>query len=148
MKILKQFLLVTFLILIPVYAHSDNYTDDKKALATPYMKEKAQEKSGLMKSENVDKPQAGVPANAIDKTQVQDQIKAKSICIGEDCRNNWPVFKCVNYEGRPAGETGDEFCGRMNKTCMAVSIGGGQSFFDECSVPASSVHNCRCCWAQ
>ena len=53
----------------------------------------------------------------------EKQIKADTICIGEDCRSKWPGLKCANYDGRPAGETGDEFCSRMNKTCVAVSIG-------------------------
>lgn len=87
-------------------------------------------------------------AKAEQKSESSKQLKADSICIGNDCRDKWPVFKCANYQGRPAGETGDEFCASMNKTCMAVSIGGGQSFFDECSVPANSVHKCRCCWAE
>lgn len=87
-------------------------------------------------------------AKAEQKTEGREQVKADSICIGEDCRSKWPALKCANYEGRPAGETGDEFCGSMNKACMAVSIGGGQSFFDECSVPVNSVHKCRCCWVE
>ncbi len=82
------------------------------------------------------------------KTPEQEQIKAKSICIGEDCRSKWPTLKCANYEGRPAGESGDEFCGKMDKTCAGVAIGGGQSFFDECSAVPNSVHKCRCCWVE
>jgi len=82
------------------------------------------------------------------KTPEQEQIKAKSICIGEDCRSKWPTLKCADYEGRPAGETGDEFCAKMDKTCVAVAIGGGQSFFDECSAVPNSVHRCRCCWVE
>lgn len=82
------------------------------------------------------------------KAQSEDQIKARSICIGEDCRSKWPSLKCANYSGRPAGETGDDFCGRTNKVCVAVAIGGGQSFFGECAVPANSVHSCRCCWVE
>ncbi len=80
--------------------------------------------------------------------KAQDQIKADSVCIGEDCRSRWPVLKCAVYSDRPAGETGDEFCNSMNKTCMGVFMGSGQSFFNECSVPANSVHKCRCCWAE
>lgn len=87
-------------------------------------------------------------AKAEQKIEDRQQIKADSVCIGEDCRDKWPVFKCANYEGRPAGETGDQFCSSINKTCMAVSIGGGQSFFDQCSVPVNSIHKCRCCWAE
>jgi len=87
-------------------------------------------------------------AKAEQNTENIQQIKAESVCIGEDCRKKWPVFKCANYGGRPAGEIGDEFCASMNKTCMAVFIGGGTSVFDECSIPSKTVHRCRCCWAE
>jgi len=147
MKIYKWIALIIFFMLIPIYVHSADYDysgDKEKPLTTPYMKTKSsgdqifEDNTATVKENKADTGQ---------KTQGK-QVKADSVCIGKDCRDKWPVFKCANYEGRPAGETGDQFCASMNKTCMAVFIGGGQSFFDQCSIPVNSVHECRCCWAE
>jgi len=146
MKISKGLALTIFFMFITAYARSD--MDYKEPLTIPYAKEKSDKKSDLTASKNTAKTKAETEVNAGQKAQEQEQIKAQSICIGEDCRGKWPSFKCANYDGRPAGETGDEFCGKMDKTCVAVSIGSGQGFFDECSVTANSVHRCRCCWVE
>jgi len=148
MKISKGLALIVFFMLIPAFAHSQDYIDDKKPLTTPYMKEKSDQKSDLIVSGNTAKTETKVEVNTGQKTQIRKEIKAQSVCIGEDCRSQWPILKCANYEGRPAGETGDEFCSQMNQACMAVSMGGGQSFFGECSVVTNAVHRCRCCWVE
>ncbi|MCK9604607.1 MAG: hypothetical protein M0R66_09645 [Candidatus Omnitrophica bacterium] len=122
MKIFKGSALIILFMFIFSYAYAESYT-------TPVMKEEA-------------KDEASVEQQA---QKQQEQIKADKVCIGEDCRSKWPSFKCVIYDNRPVGETGDEFCSKINKTCVDVSIGGGQSFFDECSVPVNAVHKCRCC---
>lgn len=146
MKISQSLALMIFFMLICVYAHCEDYMDEKTPLATPYMKEKSDERSDLSAPKDTAKVEVKVDAG--EKVLDLKQIKAQSICIGKECRNQWPSFKCANYEGRPAGETGDEFCSQMNQVCVATSIGGGQSFFDECSVAANSVHKCRCCWVE
>ncbi|MFH0877451.1 MAG: hypothetical protein V1863_04420 [Candidatus Omnitrophota bacterium] len=148
MKISKWLALIVFFMLIPAFAHSEDYMDDKKPLITPYMKEKSDQKSDLTVTGNTAYSEDRIEVNTEQKMQIQKQIKAKSVCIGKDCRSQWPSLKCANYEGRPARETGDEFCGQMNQACMAVSMGGGQSFFSECSVVTNSVHRCRCCWVE
>lgn len=146
MNISKRLALIIFFMLISSYAHSEDYMDEKTPLTTPYMKEKNNGKTDLSAPKDTAKDEAKI--NADEKELDLKQIKAQSICIGQDCRSQWPSFKCANYEGRPAGETGDEFCSQMNQACVATSIGGGQSFFDECSVAAGSVHKCRCCWVE
>lgn len=148
MKIYRRIALVIFFVSITLCAYSDDYTNNKAPLATPYMKKKSEEKSGLTASKDTDKTETAIDANVVRQTKDEGQIKAQSICIGGDCRSKWPSLKCANYDGRPAGETGDEFCGQMNQTCVAVSIGAGQSFFNECSVSADSAHSCRCCWVE
>jgi len=149
MKAYKWFILIIFFVFIPVYVYSQDYMDEKKpALVTPYMKQKSDVKSDSTAAKDTGNTKANTEVDTDQKTRVQKQIKAKSICIGEDCRSEWPKLKCANYEGRPSGETGDEFCSQMNQTCLAVSIGGGQSFFDECSVPVRATHRCRCCWVE
>ena len=148
MRNLKGLVLVTLFMLVPAYAHSEDYGYKKEPMVTPYVKEKAEEKAALPVSAETGNAQAESAGNAVENVKAQKQIKAQSICIGKDCRKSWPVFKCANYGDRPAGETGDEFCGKMKQTCLAVSIGGGQGFFEECSVAASSVHKCRCCWVE
>ncbi|MFH1127886.1 MAG: hypothetical protein V1699_00535 [Candidatus Omnitrophota bacterium] len=118
-------IIIVIFVFIPTYAHCQSYMDEKSNMNS---EEKAKNK-----------------VNVKQNTQAQEQIKAESICIGEDCRSKWPDFKCVTYDNRPVGETGDDFCAKMNKACMGVSIGSGQSFFSECSVSVNSVHKCRCC---
>lgn len=145
---ISKMLALTFFVFIATYAYSEDYMYDKEPLTTPYMKAESAKKSNPTVSKDTTDSEAETRVDTGKQTQVRKQIKAKSICIGEDCRSNWPSFKCANYDGRPAGETGDEFCSQMNQTCVAVSIGGGQTFFDECSVAASSVHRCRCCWVE
>jgi hypothetical protein len=148
MSICRGVFLFILFMFFPIYTHSENYMDDKKPLTIPVATEESRGKSNLTAPETATKTEAVTAAETGQKTQSQGQIKAQSICIGEDCRSKWPSLKCENYDGRPAGETGDEFCGQMNKTCIAVSIGSGQSFFGECSVAANSVHKCRCCWVE
>ena len=121
--------------LITAYAYCEDYTDDEETMKTPYMQVESSKKN-----ENA--------VNVSEKTQAQEEIKAKSVCIKEDCRSNWPILKCADYDGRPAGETGDEFCGQKNQTCTAVLLGSGQTFFNECSLATNSVHTCRCCWVE
>lgn len=146
MKAINIAALIIFFMFIAVHSYSQDYMGEKKTAATPYEKQKPEDQTGLTSSQDASATQDDTQGSTQEAIPMQKQIKSRSICIGKDCRSRWPVLKCANYEGRPAGETGDEFCGQMNKACMAVSIGGGQSFFGECSVPASSVHTCRCCW--
>lgn len=146
MNMLKKSVLIVFFMLIAASVYSGDYAGSKVPPATPSVKAESGKKSSPAASK--DTADIKDETGAGQKTQTQDQIKAKSICIGEDCRGKWPAFKCANYDKRPARETGDEFCGRMNKTCVAVFIGNGQTFFDECSVAANSVHKCRCCWVE
>lgn len=153
MKASNLAVLVILCVFIPIYAYSQNYMDENNPQATPYSKEKSQEGSNLTTPAVTADTSSVVTIKNAQATQDQNtpkrkQIKAKSICIGEDCRSQWPVLKCADYGDRPAGETGDEYCGSINKTCMAVSIGGGQSFFGECSASVNSMHKCRCCWVE
>jgi len=148
MKIPRWAVLIIFFMLIPVYVHSEDYVDEKNPPTTPYVKDKNDEKSDLTVSENTAKPEAQIEVNTDQEAQEWKQIKTQSICIGGDCRSKWPSFQCANYENRPARETGDEFCGQKNQTCVAVSFGEGQNFFGECSVPVRSMHKCRCCWVE
>lgn len=94
--------------------------------------------------------QQTVPENVeIGSLNVTGQIKAgQGLCINGDCKDNWPVLKCADFTDRPAGETGEEFCKKTGKTCLAVFIGNGSSFFDECSTPPMSTHKTRCCWVE
>ncbi|MFA5144481.1 MAG: hypothetical protein WC723_00515 [Candidatus Omnitrophota bacterium] len=144
MKISIWVMLIAVFILIPVYAHSEGYMDSKKLQGISY----TQEDNSSTTSQDTTKAESKAKVNTSQEDQSQGKIKAQNICIGEDCRSKWPSLKCANYDGRPAGETGDVFCGQMDKTCVAVSIGTGQSFFGECSVPASTTHKCRCCWVE
>ena len=148
MKIYKGLALVLFFILLPVYVHSQDYTADKQQTASYQENEEDGEEGDVIEPADTPETESVIKINTAKKTQEPKQIKANSICIGEDCRSKWPSFKCANYDRRPAGETGDEFCGKMGQTCVDVSIGSGQSFFGECSVPANSFHKCRCCWVE
>lgn len=146
MSIYKMAGLIIFSAFIVINVYAEDSADYKEPMTTPYMTTESGNKSTPSVSEDPSGSQSATGASQ--KTEVQKQIKAKSVCIGKDCRSKWPRLKCANYDGRPAGETGDEFCSRMNQTCVAVSLGGGQTFFDECSVAASSLHRCRCCWVE
>jgi len=148
MKISNLIILSILLTFIPAYSYSQDSMGEGKGSVTPYEKEKPEEKINSTPSQDNSVTQAESQPGTEQEEQVYKQIKTSSMCIGKDCRTKWPVLKCANYDGRPAGETGDEFCGQMNQSCMAVSMGGGQSFFDQCSVPTSSVHRCRCCWVE
>ena len=85
----------------------------------------------------------------VDNLKVNGLIKTeKGLCLKGDCKTNWPALKCADYDSRPAGESGDSFCSSIAKTCFAVSIGSGASYFSECSTPPASPHKTRCCWVE
>lgn len=90
-----------------------------------------------------------VPAQ---KLEVDGKVKAKGLCMGDNCRENWPTLKCAVYN-RPPGETGDDYCNSIGKVCFGVMIGSGTSYFNECATPPSplpsgSLHQTRCCWVE
>ncbi len=148
MNIYKGFFLFLLFMFFSIYAHSENNMDDKRPLTVSVAQVENSKESNLPISESAAKTEVAAVVTAGQETKSQEQIKAKTICIGDDCRSNWPRFKCASFDKRPAGETGDNFCRQTGKTCVAVSIGGGQSFFGECSVSPNAVHQTRCCWAE
>ncbi len=148
MKIYKGLIFIFFFIFIPIYAYSQDYMEDNQQDTYSATTEENTIKTDTYAPAEVPQTEPVIRTHTIQKTQEAKQLKAKSVCIGDDCRSKWPVFKCATYDGRPAGETGDAFCAQMDKTCMDVYIGGGQNFFGECSVPASTIHKCRCCWTE
>lgn len=100
-------------------------------------------------SAKADKENAPPQNIQIENLDASGVIKAgQSLCIKGDCRDHWPVLKCADFNGRPAGETGQDFCQKTNKTCAAVAIGSGASFFNECTTPPISTHKTRCCWVE
>jgi hypothetical protein len=89
-----------------------------------------------------------VPENSGDLA-VAGSIKVnKELCIAGDCKSKWPSLKCAEFDNRPKGETGDDFCSSQGKVCMGVMMGSGNSFFNECSTAPNSVHKTRCCWSE
>jgi hypothetical protein len=149
MKVFCLLALIIFCAFAPVYAYSD-YDMEQKVMQprSGYAQEEKQEADNPPVAVNTDANTPAVTDNSDNNMEEKPVVKTKYMCIGGDCRSQWPILRCRDYADRPAGETGDEYCGKRNKTCMAVSIGGGQSFFDQCSVPVNSVHKCRCCWVQ
>ncbi len=85
----------------------------------------------------------------VQKVEVVGYIKStEGLCIGDNCRNNWPALKCADFDGRPKEETGDMFCASSNKICFGVSIGSGAGYFNECSTSPGAIHKTRCCWVE
>jgi hypothetical protein len=77
-------------------------------------------------------------------------IKAKKgICIGDKCKENWPVLKCAEYKDRPKNESGNAYCESIGKTCSSVVLtGSGMSQFSECGDIPNAPHKTRCCWVE
>jgi hypothetical protein len=149
MKISCLLTLIILCAFVSVYAYSGENMDQKVMQPAPtYEKAKSQETNNPPVVTSTDEAKSIDIVNTNDTLLEKKSIKTETMCLNGDCRNRWPVLKCADYGERPAGETGDEYCAKINKTCLAVSIGGGQSFFDQCSVPVNSVHKCRCCWVQ
>jgi hypothetical protein len=148
MKNYKELVLIVCFMSIPVCAYCGDYMNSKDTMVTPYATEKSAKENNSNMPVNTSGTKAAVTEGSDQQVKPQKQVKADSLCMGTDCRNKWPEFKCANYDDRPAGETGDGFCGQMNQTCVAVSIGSGQSFFNECSTSVNTVHKCRCCWVE
>ena len=90
-----------------------------------------------------------VPAK-VKELEVEGQIKAdKGVCMGDNCKNNWPALKCADYDNRPKGESGNSYCDGIGKACASVTLGGqGTLYFSECSAAAAAGHKTRCCWIE
>ncbi|MCU0651703.1 MAG: hypothetical protein MUC39_02020 [Candidatus Omnitrophica bacterium] len=104
--------------------------------------------SGNVSSETT-KKQVSSKDTETDNLKADGVIKTeKGLCLNGECKTNWPKLKCAEYNNLPAGESGDNFCSSMDKTCFAVFIGSGASYFSECSTPPASPHKTRCCWVE
>ncbi|HLD82927.1 MAG TPA: hypothetical protein VI976_03150 [Candidatus Omnitrophota bacterium] len=82
--------------------------------------------------------------------EVEGPIKAeKGLCLGDNCKTEWPKLKCADYSKRPKGESGDGYCQNLNKACTAVILTSpGASYFEECSNAPIAPHKTRCCWVE
>ncbi len=55
------------------------------------------------------------------------------------------VLECTEYTGRPAGETGEDYCSSLGEECIAIFSPDTASYSDECSVSPQYAHITRCC---
>jgi len=102
---------------------------------------------GILPATSDDNAKKEIEQAATEDLEV-NKLKVKDICLNGDCKASWPKLKCAEYDNRPSGESGDNFCSSMEKACFAVFIGSGASYFSECSTPPASPHKTRCCWIE
>ena len=140
-------LIIFVLALLPLtaFAQGTNIMDYRQQDTNEYVATEP-EKNSNPNSIKPDQPPDNIQIknlNASDTVAVENKL-----CIKGDCRNKWPVLKCAEFSGRPAGESGESFCQGVNKTCFSVFVGSGASFYNECSVAPLAVHKTRCCWVE
>ncbi|MDD4894720.1 MAG: hypothetical protein PHW54_05335, partial [Candidatus Omnitrophica bacterium] len=93
MKIYKGLIFVFFFMFIPGYAYSQDYTFDKQQQeAAPTTMEESVAKTDTYAPAEAPQSEPVLRTHTIQKIQEPKQLKAKSICIGDDCRSKWPVF--------------------------------------------------------